>query len=527
MALGGSGIGVRLGYAAAHARPPLAHPADLQRGREPRGRSSPRAPRARARPRPTASGSSSSTTTRPTAPARSPTGSRAERDERRGAAPHRPRGPRARPTWPASRTRWRGGAGYVFEMDADFSHDPADLARLLARGARRRRRPRARLALRRRRRRRPTGALLRRVVSRGGSLVRAARARPRGARPHRRLQVLPRARCSRRSTCRRVRSQRLRLPGRADLPRAARAASASSRCRSSSATGALGTSKMSWRIALEAMLARAAAAPGRRAPAMRRRTQARRAAAPIVMRMNASRARPRPGPATTRARRCGAGTRRPWPVLRPWLARRARRSPSALLLRRRGSIAHARHAGPDAAACCPGLNAPADARRRRPRPVPQLARARAARDGLRRRLHRRQLAAAGGRALHAASGAGSTTRPARWRSPSSSARRCSRSCTQAYVLGSDAATLAAQLDIAPALLLARRCCRTRCPSWSRSSCRSPPGSSPAAAALGRAARRHVRDRRDRRPGPRRWPRSSRSTSRRTCCAGLARDTDAA
>src|SRR3954466_2496191 len=26
----------------------------------------------------------------------------------------------------------RGGAGYVFEMDADFSHDPADLARLLA-----------------------------------------------------------------------------------------------------------------------------------------------------------------------------------------------------------------------------------------------------------------------------------------------------------------------------------------------------------------------------------------------------------
>jgi dolichol-phosphate mannosyltransferase len=26
----------------------------------------------------------------------------------------------------------QGGAGYVFEMDADFSHDPADLARLLA-----------------------------------------------------------------------------------------------------------------------------------------------------------------------------------------------------------------------------------------------------------------------------------------------------------------------------------------------------------------------------------------------------------
>ena len=40
------------------------------------------------------------------------------------------------------------GAGYVVEMDADLSHDPADLPRLIA-PALGRRRPRARLALRR------------------------------------------------------------------------------------------------------------------------------------------------------------------------------------------------------------------------------------------------------------------------------------------------------------------------------------------------------------------------------------------
>ena len=44
------------------------------------------------------------------------------------------------------------GAGYVMEMDSDFSHDPADLARLLA-AVRERRRPGARLALRAGRRR--------------------------------------------------------------------------------------------------------------------------------------------------------------------------------------------------------------------------------------------------------------------------------------------------------------------------------------------------------------------------------------
>ena len=62
-----------------------------------------------------------------------------------------------------------GGAGYVLEMDADFSHDPRDLARLLA-AVRDGRRPGARLALRRRRRGSPTGAGCGALVSRGGSL---------------------------------------------------------------------------------------------------------------------------------------------------------------------------------------------------------------------------------------------------------------------------------------------------------------------------------------------------------------------
>ena len=65
---------------------------------------------------------------------------------------------------------------------------------------------------------------------------------------------------------------RLRLPGRADLPRRAAPASASSRCRSCSATAGWARSKMSWRIAAEAMwlvprLRRGAGACERRAQA--------------------------------------------------------------------------------------------------------------------------------------------------------------------------------------------------------------------------------------------------------------------
>ena len=63
----------------------------------------------------------------------------AARRARRGAAPARQGRARAAPTSPASRTRCARGAGYVVEMDADLSHDPADLPRLL--GARPRRAP--------------------------------------------------------------------------------------------------------------------------------------------------------------------------------------------------------------------------------------------------------------------------------------------------------------------------------------------------------------------------------------------------
>ena len=75
------------------------------------------------------------------------------------------------------------------EMDADFSHDPADLARLLGR---RRTTPTSRSA----RATCPAArssdwGLLRRVVSARRLLVRAARARRARARPDRRLQVLP------------------------------------------------------------------------------------------------------------------------------------------------------------------------------------------------------------------------------------------------------------------------------------------------------------------------------------------------
>ena len=121
------------------------------------------------------------------------------------------------------------------------------------RRARRRRRRRARLALRATAAASATGALLRRFVSRGGSRLRAARARPAGARPDRRLQVLPRARCSRRSTSPTVRSRGYAFQVELDLPRGARAAFASSRCRSRSATASTAARRCRGAIALEAI----------------------------------------------------------------------------------------------------------------------------------------------------------------------------------------------------------------------------------------------------------------------------------
>ena len=148
-----------------------------------------------------ASASSSSTTAPRTARATSPTGSPRASRRGRGAPPHRREGlgprlprrlsPRARrrrrrASWrwtatspttpPTSRACWRRCA------------TGADLA-LGSRYA-------------------PGGGvadwgLLRRLISRGGCLYAQAVLGRAGARPDRRLQVLPRARCSRRSTCRR------------------------------------------------------------------------------------------------------------------------------------------------------------------------------------------------------------------------------------------------------------------------------------------------------------------------------------
>ena len=82
-----------------------------------------------------------------------------------------------------------GGATYVFEMDADFSHDPADLGRLLAAVE-----DGADVALGSRY---VDGGgvedwgLVRRVVSRGGCTYARTVLGLAGARPDRRLQVLP------------------------------------------------------------------------------------------------------------------------------------------------------------------------------------------------------------------------------------------------------------------------------------------------------------------------------------------------
>ena len=97
---------------------------------------------------------------RPRSPRAHPEVEVLHRPERDGARPGLPGGLRA--------ARWTRGAGYVLEMDADFSHDPADLARLPAR-------PRAATPTSRWARATSAAAassdwgLARRLVSRGGS----------------------------------------------------------------------------------------------------------------------------------------------------------------------------------------------------------------------------------------------------------------------------------------------------------------------------------------------------------------------
>ena len=160
---------------------------------------------------------SSSTTARPTAPARSPIGwppsttgcEVLHRTEKNGIGPAYLAG---------FRHALDHGAGYVMEMDSDFSHDPADLARLLAG-----RRAGADLALGSRYV--PGGGvsdwgLLRRFISEGGSTYARIVLGLQRARPDRRLQVLP-PRGARSDPLRQRPLAGLRLPGRAHLPRRA------------------------------------------------------------------------------------------------------------------------------------------------------------------------------------------------------------------------------------------------------------------------------------------------------------------
>ena len=153
-----------------------------------------------------------------------------------GAAPRRRRTGSARPTWRASARPSTDGAGYVMEMDCDFSHDPADL-RAAARA------PPARA---------PTSRSGR-AMSQGGGVERLGTA----AQVHqlRRVAHTPGScsalrvrdltggfKCFRREVLEAIEFDTvalagLRLPGRAHVPRRSRRASASSRSRSSSATG--------------------------------------------------------------------------------------------------------------------------------------------------------------------------------------------------------------------------------------------------------------------------------------------------
>ena len=118
----------------------------------------------------------------------------------------------------------------------------------------------------------------------------------------------------------------------------------------------------------------------------------------------------------------------------------------------------------------------------------------------------------------AASGARSTSSPARWRSRFVAAATLFSLATQAYALGGHASTLAADLGVSPARARARhpaaRAARAdrAVPPARRLDARQP------RQALGRAARRHLRHHRDRDPDPAARGAPSRRGSRRACCS---------
>ena len=142
------------------------------------------------------------------------------------------------------------GAEYILEMDCDFSHDPADVRRLLAACE-----SGADLALGSRYV--PGGGtedwgLVRRFVSAGGSWYARAllgipiRDLTGGFKCYRRVVL-------ERSTSTAIALEGIRVPDRDDVPGAAARLHAPSRSRSASPTGRAGTSKMSRSIVLEAV----------------------------------------------------------------------------------------------------------------------------------------------------------------------------------------------------------------------------------------------------------------------------------
>ena len=375
----------------------LAHPPDLRRGGEPARRD--RAAPARRSPRGRCT-SSSSTTPRPTAPARSPSRSA-------------PRSCTARARLGLGSAYVAGfahalahGAGSSCEMDADLSHDPADLPRLIALA-----RDGADLVLGSRYV--PGGGvedwhLARRAISRAGCLLRARRpAACRCATSPAASSASAPARCARSTATGALAG--LRVPGRADPSRAA-PRPAGRRDPDRVPRARRRRSKMTPRIALEAAWLVPALRSVLGAGTLPINRHEHRAHGPRPglgrhPRRAASLARPpraRCGPgrsAASRSRRCCSTLT--WVVAQrstPDLARStspASTRPPSSATSASSSTATGSCSRSRASRASPA-SWPARRSRRWPRATP-------------------------------ASGAGSTTRPARWRSASSSARRSSRS----------------------------------------------------------------------------------------------------
>ena len=369
------------------------------------------AARARAQPLRRAPRSSSSTTTRRTGRARSPTGSPPRSPRSRCCTATAPTGPRARRTSPASRTRSSTAPGLVLEMDADFSHDPNDVERLIAAVA-----DGADLALGSRY---VDGGgvsdwgLVRRFVSRGGCLYAQA------------VLGLPVRdltggfKCFRREVLEAIDLPTVRSKGYAfQVELTYRALHAGFRVVEVPITfrdRELGPVEDELADRARGGGPAAAAAPPRGRPFVQPPPPSRRAA--DLPRCEPPRARRRPGLGGHPRDARGV---EPQPLRDPAALGRAQHRASPSRCCSRVCIVALRRRTPDPTPLVlPGVYAPATFGDVLHRLRAQPARPRAARDGVRRRLHREVVAAARGRGLQRARGAGSTTAPGRPRSRSS------------------------------------------------------------------------------------------------------------